>query len=83
MFVLTRLYVFNIFTCSPLHACIHTHIQTHILAKGEIAVDPNDKRRVVITELKVNASEMSNMNQLEDDRMHEEHVTEMALADHL
>ncbi len=66
-----------------MHACIHTHIQTHILAKGEIAVDPNDKRRVVITELKVNASEMSNMNQLEDDRMHEEHVTEMALADHL
>ena len=66
-----------------MHACIHTYNQTHILAKGEIAVDPNDKRRVVITELKVNASEMSNMSQLEHDRIHEEHVTEIALADHL
>ena len=43
----------------------HTYDQTYISAKGEVAVDPNDKRRVVITELKVNASEMSNMSQLE------------------
>jgi hypothetical protein len=48
-------------------ACMntHTHDQTYISAKGEVAVDPNDKRRVVITELKVNASEMSTMSQLE------------------
>ena len=80
MFVLTRLYGFNIFTC--MHEYTQT-IKTYILAKGEVAVDPNDKRRVVITELKVNASEMSNMTQFEHDSKHEKHVTEIALADHL